>query len=217
MGDDAQGVDAFLTPFLVKTQKSHFLRRGDEAPRKTGGNPESRLVGMKDRGDDRKPPDALDEGTEPAGEETAGLEDGPFAHDRFEEIGTELADPVRGDGLILVEVNQGGLEPVTVLGGSRHSLGSGGGDLLPAGRAAHFGQTVFGDVETGFRRSNTWRASYSEAGIPERSAPQEQEDTGTSTVRSGPVTARSVSPSWPGCPPDLFPEGVRRLLAAGFR
>ena len=34
-----------------------------------------------------------------------------------------------------------------------------------------------------------------------------------STIRSGPVTRRSVSPLWPGCPPLALPERPRRLPA----
>ena len=52
---------------------------------------------------------------------------------------------------------------------------------------------------------------------PGRSSPQEQRVTGISTRASGVSTARRVSPLCPGCPPGFFPDGVQRLLGAGFR
>ena len=39
-------------------------------------------------------------------ESPAGLEDRPFAHDRSEEIGADLADSPQRDPLILVEVGE---------------------------------------------------------------------------------------------------------------
>ena len=61
------------------------------------------------------------------------------------------------------------------------------------------------------------RASYSTTGTRERSSPQEQRVTGRFTTVSGVSTASRVSPLCPGCPPGFFPDGVRRLLGAGFR
>lgn len=66
-------------------------------------------------------------------------------------------------------------------------------------------------------RSKTWRHSCSVTGRRERSSPQEQRVTGRFTTVSGVSTASRVSPLCPGCPPGFFPDGVRRLLGAGFR
>ena len=66
-------------------------------------------------------------------------------------------------------------------------------------------------------RSKTCRRSCSVTGRRERSSPQEQRVTGRVTTVSGVSTASRVSPLCPGCPPGFFPDGVRRLLGAGFR
>ena len=150
--DDTQGLDALLAPFFVKSQKGQERGRGDVAPAERRLRTESRLVSMQDRGLDQQRADALHEGGKAVGQETAGFQDGAFAHHRAKEVGAELSDPVDGKGLILVQVSQGGLEPRSVLGRSGHPLGSRGGDLLPAGRAACVGQTVFGDGKAGLRK-----------------------------------------------------------------
>lgn len=75
------------------------------------------------------PADALQEGARRVGQ------------NRDEEVGTELADPVYGKCLLLVEVDRGGLEPEPVLGRSGHAL--------PSGRAEHLGQMVFCDGKAG--------------------------------------------------------------------
>ena len=121
--DDPQGFDPFLAPFFVKPQKGHASGRGDVTPAERRLRAETRFVGMKDRGGDQERANVLHEGIKSVGQKTAGLQDGSFAHDRAEEIGADLANPVYGKGLVLVQGDQGGLEPGSVLGRSGHPLG----------------------------------------------------------------------------------------------
>ena len=119
------------------------------APRVAAVHAEAGLVDMNDG----SALPTLSRGVHKRGElrvdDLAGPENCPFAHDRPEKIGADLADPRKRDTLILGKVDEIAEKSRSILGGRRDMGRSRSGDRCRTGRTADFGQTVFRHLKAG--------------------------------------------------------------------